>query len=126
MRIGAVGDTCLAQVAKVVQVLFDLLVAAWKVQCYLLHVVQTAARTDSAADVVNPEATGFPLFAHLNEAFGRRVLRIRPETYPGDAELLKIEHVFRGWLTRAGADLDAWRDRRHLCGFHAARRPRMA
>src|SRR5260370_40618287 len=99
MRIGAVGDAGLAQVANVVQILFDLLVAAGKVQRHLLHVMETAVRTHSTADVVNSESAGFPLLPHLNKPFGRRILSTRPEAYPGYAELRDIHHMLRRRMT---------------------------
>lgn len=55
MGVGAVGDAGFAQVANVVQVFFDLLVAPRKTQRHLLHVMETAARPDPAPDVVHLE-----------------------------------------------------------------------
>src|ERR1017187_6219575 len=120
MRIGTVGDAGLAEVADVVEIFLDLLVAPRQVQRYLRHIMQAAARARAAPDVVDPEAAGLPLLPHLSEGFSRRILSIRREAYPSHAELLQIQHVFRRRRTRARSDLDAWRDRRQLCG--AARR----
>src|SRR5947209_15238885 len=112
MRVRAVRNPGLAQVADIVQVLLNLFVAPRKVQCHLWHVMEAAAWASPAADVVNVEARGFPLLAHLDEGLSGRIPGIRRKAYPFHAELLQIQHVFRGRRTRAGADLDSGRDGR--------------
>ena len=68
--VGGVRNAGFAQVANVVQVFFDLLVAPGKIQRHLRHVMETAARAHAASDVVDLEAAGLPLLAHLDEALG--------------------------------------------------------
>src|SRR5262249_10479469 len=114
MSIRAVRDAGLAEIADVIQILFDLLIAAGEVERDLRHIVEAAARTDTAADVINLESGRLPLVALLDEALGRRSLGRCRETYPGDPKLLEIRHVLRRGGPGTGADLDSRRNRRQF------------
>ena len=75
MRVGAVWDARLAQVANVVQVFFNLFIAPRKVQRHFLHVVETTAGPNAAADVIHLEPACLPFFANLDKAFGGGICR---------------------------------------------------
>src|SRR5262249_54856182 len=110
VSVSAVRNAGFAQVADVVQVLFDLLVAAREIEGDLRHVVKAAARPRTAADVVDLEAAGFPFLPQRDEAFGGGVFRSGGEADPSDPQLLEIGHVVVGCRTGAGADLDTRRN----------------
>ena len=102
-------DAGLAQVAKIVLVLLDLLVAPGKIQRHLRHIVQAAARSGAAADVIDLDAGRLRIARRICVKLSAlAVSGVAPKAHVFHADLGQEQQVVIGriGLVRSG-DLDA-------------------
>ena len=118
VSVGRVVDPCFPQVAEILLVLVDLLVAAGQIQRDLRHVVDTGV-----ADVPHRNPRVGVTLLDLHEALGRAQVRRRADADILGADLLQEEKLLVGRLgIRLRAELDPRLNRVHRRRAFARRR----